>query len=278
MSLRSGYIMNDPLGLMQLKISIRDLAELKKFSTRAGEELSYRIYPSMSQNVLFLYHGIGSDSRYLCTFANTVASQNIATVVTPDFRGHGLSLKLSDSIKTDKLIQDFEELLIYIRQKIAFQKIFVGGHSMGGAFALKLLSCDIATQLNGGLLFSPFLPPSLQAHQSDYAGWISLLSDGSIQVNLPELLRTGFEKIQYSAEYIRAVLPDDEFLKNLSLPISLISGDKDQIVSFDAYKKHMSDVSSVRMHKVEGANHLSLLIFKKYIDECTNYFRQDFSL
>ncbi len=270
--------MNDPLGLMQLKISIRDLAELKKFSTRAGEELSYRIYPAMSENILFLYHGIGSDSRYLCTFASTISSQNLATVITPDFRGHGLSLKLSDLIATHKLIQDFEELLIYIRQKVAFRKVFVGGHSMGGAFALKLLSSDIATQLHGGLLFSPFLPPGLGAHQSDFAGWISILQDGSIQVNLPELLRTGFEKIQYSAEYVRAVLPDDGFLNKLALPISLISGDKDQIVSFDMYQKHMSDVSSVRMHKIEGANHLSLLIFKKYIDECTNYFKQDFRL
>jgi hypothetical protein len=57
--------------------------------TRDNYEIFSRVYNSENKDVLILIHGSGSESRYLANLADKLAKTNIATVITPDMRGHG---------------------------------------------------------------------------------------------------------------------------------------------------------------------------------------------
>ena len=60
---------------------------------------------------MILIHGSGSDSRYLADIANAIANKNIATVITPDMRGHGRNTGKRGDIdfigQLEKDIEDF---------------------------------------------------------------------------------------------------------------------------------------------------------------------------
>lgn len=56
---------------------------------RDGKNLFCKIFNSECKAAMILIHGSGSESRYLGSLAHSLAKAKIATVLTPDLRGHG---------------------------------------------------------------------------------------------------------------------------------------------------------------------------------------------
>jgi non-heme chloroperoxidase len=75
-----------PLAFDELVVDYKDLPQLKTFSARDGNQLSYRFYPAQSEKVLVVLHGSGWHSRYLLPLAEFISSANLAKVYTPDLR------------------------------------------------------------------------------------------------------------------------------------------------------------------------------------------------
>ncbi len=203
------------LDLRRFKIPLGKLAPLETFITRQKGKLSYRTYPAWSEELVILYHGVGSDSRYMCVLASAIAEAGIATVITPDFRGHGASFGASDQIVASQLEIDLEELIIHVRMQRAANRIVLAGHSLGGGFALRIATSDIRSRFSKFVALSPYLPQHLYSFQPHYGGFISPQDDGSFLVNLPEELRSGNEKLNYSADYLKAVSPPDDVIEKL---------------------------------------------------------------
>lgn len=271
--------MKDPLGLADFKIPIGKLAPLQSFSTRAGPTLSYRLYPSWSDNLIFLYHGVGSDSRYLCVLAAQWAQENLGTVVTPDLRGHGASYGADDHLRPGQLEEDYEELLIHLRMERAFERIFIAGHSLGGGFALRLLSSTLAENFSGGVLLAPYLPSSFRVHRPDYGEWIRLDEAHQVHVNMPEIFRTGHEKLSYSPEYMRAASPPENFGTHLNphIEVLLLSGDRDQVFLPERYREVLAPYKNLKVEVVEKANHFSLVIAIPLVQKVTESLKNNFN-
>ncbi|WP_374079252.1 alpha/beta hydrolase [Bdellovibrio bacteriovorus] len=249
------------LDLRSFKIPLGKLAPQESFRTRQGDLLSYRLYPAWSEDLIVLYHGVGSDSRYMCVLASALASAGIGTVVTPDLRCHGVSLPLSDKISPSQLEIDLEELLIHIKMQRAVSRVTLAGHSMGGGFILRVAVSDMRSQFTKFVALAPRLPASLKAFSNDFGGWITPDAEGGFSVNMPEAYRTGQEKLHYSAEYLEAVsAPEDllERLQTLKPSLSIVMGANDEV---DIPSRHQEIFSSigVPIQLIEGLNHLTIV-------------------
>lgn len=252
---------SDGLDLKSFKIPLGRVAPLTTFKTRQGDTLSYRLYPAWSEDLVILYHGVGSDSRYMCMLASALAEAKIATVVTPDFRCHGGSRELSDEISGNQLEIDLEELIIHLKSQRSVTRITLAGHSMGGGFALRIAVSDIRQQFAKFVAIAPYLPPDFKVHVPGYAGWITFKGDGGFQVNMAELFRSGQEKLQYSARFVQAVTPPHDLLSRLEKlkpVVHLVSGEKDEVNQALRYSEIFAPVS-VPVDIIPGLNHLTIV-------------------
>lgn len=208
---------DDVAGLRDFKIPVQKIAPLTEFRTRRGESLAYRLYPAWSDNLLFLIHGLAGDSRYLSALAHAVASEGLASVVTPDLRGHGArphGPRASVS-RPGQLEEDMEELLVHVRMKTPAQRLVWGGHSLGAGLALRLTLAGSSPWQSGLLMMAPYLPPAESGGKENFGGWISE-GEGSLRVNMPEIFRSGSEVLEYDRSFLGAAVPPRDFTERLA--------------------------------------------------------------
>lgn len=268
--------MKDPLGLGEFKIPVGRLAPRQEFVTRGGERLSYRFYPAWSENLIFLYHGIGADSRYLCVLAAHWAEQGLGSVVTPDLRGHGGSRNLSDEIRPGQLEMDHEELWVHLRQSHVCERVFLAGHSLGGGFVLRLLAEP--GNYAGALALAPYLPPSSGLQREGYGGWISFDQKGDVDVHMPEIFRTGEERLHYGAAYLQAASPfEDPSLLRREVPLWVVCGDQDQVFQPERYANFFAAQKQVSVEILPRANHFSLVIALPLVKRLTESLKEKFN-
>ncbi|QDK37280.1 alpha/beta hydrolase [Bdellovibrio sp. NC01] len=254
--------MSDQMDLRSFKIPLGKLAPLEKFRTRQGDTLTYRFYPAWCEDLVILYHGAGSDSRYMCVLADAIAKSGVANVVTPDLRGHGGSLNLNtDTISQSQLEIDMEELLIHIKMQRSISRLTLAGHSMGGGFTLRIATSALGKQFYKFVALAPHLPDHLQTNQPGYGGWITAGENGSFNVNFPEAMRTGNERLHYSAQYLKAVhAPDDvmEKIKALHPNLYVVTGGKDEVINAEKQKELFAH-TDVKFLLLESLNHISIV-------------------
>ncbi|WII71514.1 alpha/beta hydrolase [Bdellovibrio sp. 22V] len=253
--------MSGSLDLRSFKIPLGKLAPQESFRTRQGDVLSYRLYPAWSEDLIILYHGVGSDSRYMCVLASALAAAGLGTVVTPDFRGHGISLPLSDKIKPAQLEIDLEELIIHLRMQRAVSRITLAGHSLGGGFVLRVAVSDIRTQFANFVALAPHLPLSFHSFQEGFGGWISLTEEGGFRVNMPENFRSGQEKLSYSPEFLAAVQAPEDLvarLQSLRPALKVLTGTDEEVARPEVHRQIFTE-AGVPVEILPGLNHLTLV-------------------
>ena len=248
------------LDLRSFKIPLGKLAPRETFKTRLGDVLSYRFYPAWSPDLVVLYHGVGGDSRYMCVLASAIAVSGAASVVTPDFRCHGASLNSSDLIVENQLEVDLEELIVHLKMNRAISRVSLGGHSLGGGFALRIAVSEIRQRFASFFALAPYMPPRLETFRSDFGGWVEPLPEG-FRVKMPEVFRSGQEKLEYSGSYLKAVTsPDDiiERLKSIKPSVQVITGAQDEVVLPEKQKEIFSE-AGIGVHIISDLTHISIV-------------------
>ncbi len=184
------------------KIPIQKIQQPTLFSSRLKDpqghaQMSYRYYPSWSTQTLFLFHGLVSNSLYLCPLAHRIAERKIAQVVVPDWRGHGEDNRDLIWSKDSDVIQDFEELLIQIKMRTAVQRISCLGHSFGAQWLSKILQTKPESlQIDQNI----FVAPYFQKEQMK-TGWMEE-ENGHYKIIWPKGPRTGKERLLYPMDFL----------------------------------------------------------------------------
>lgn len=254
---------SDPVGLRDFKIPVNQVASLTEFRTRAGEAFYYRFYPAWSENLLVLYHGLGGDSRYLAKLAKEIAEKGLASVVTPDLRGHGPKghVEVAKLAREDQLEIDAEELFVHIRQKHAAIRVYLGGHSLGAGLALKMAAGPGAASWAGFVALAPYLPMDAIATADGFAGWTRIEGD-RVTLGMPKEVLVGTEVLQYEKSFFAGATPPDGLPAILNAKTARVfvgCPGEDRIFDADRSLAYFSDVESAVRVKIDGASHMGLV-------------------
>ncbi|MDP1735122.1 MAG: lysophospholipase [Sulfuritalea sp.] len=216
--------------------------------TADGVSLAGRAWmPATPRAIVALVHGIAEHSgRY--AFLAERANQSGLGVVSVDLRGHGRSPGERSYVERfDDYLLDVDALLAKARELAAGRPVFLMGHSMGGAIALRwvaqrgqavagLILSSAALKIGGDVprllvalapLLSRWLPhlrgtrfdPAVISR--DPAAVAAYVNDPLVSLLAPPA-RTG-------AELLRAMASNREAAAGLTLPVYLFHGDADRL-------------------------------------------------
>ncbi|CEP36453.1 MULTISPECIES: alpha/beta hydrolase [unclassified Halomonas] len=259
------------------------LAVLNQFEARDGTVLRYRHYPSVSSTALILLHGSATDSKYLANFAHGLAEAGVATVYTPDMRGHGsFPARRGDIDYIEQLEDDLADLIGHIEANVELARVVVGGHSSGGGFAVRFAGGQYGNLVSAYLLLAPFLGHNAPTVRGKSGGWVnanvgkiialSILNKFGVtrfnqtrvlQFNMPSEYRDGSETLAYSYRLMTGFNPVN-FQKELRLiqtPVLLIAGSEDEAFFADRFESTVRPcIPHAEIDIVKGASHLGLVI------------------
>lgn len=256
------------------------IPNLVHYQARDQAMLDYRYYPSSSKNLMIILHGSGYHSRYLYKLAKTLSASNVAQIVTPDVRGHGIKpIKRGDIDYIGQLDDDLDDLLQFCRNTYHAEKIFIAGHSSGGGLALRLMGNNKRRQADGYIMLAPYLAhdapttnqnsdwakPSLLkiifAHMLNGFGLHWLDHAVTINFNLPEQYRDGSETLAYTHALTTSFSPLDyqSDIQKISKKTLIIVGENDEAMNALEYQKLLPTNTNLELTILPRVNHMGIV-------------------
>lgn len=218
--------------------------------TRDGHEIFSRIYNSENKDVLILIHGSGSESRYLASLADSIAKANMATVLTPDLRGHGENDgKRGDIDFIGQLEEDIEDLIEFSKQNLGAKKIILGGHSSGGGLVLRFIGNPKNIKVDKAIMLAPYLGYNAPTVKPNSGGWVtvelkriiglSMLNNIGVKIfnglpvlffNRPENINDKLQVPSYSFRMTVNFTPKNykDDIKKINIPCLVLIGRQDE--------------------------------------------------
>ncbi|MDA4843743.1 alpha/beta hydrolase [Hoeflea poritis] len=255
---------------------------LQTFETRDGQALSFAHYPSDSNLKVILLHGSGYHGAYLAPLADYLASTGIGDVYVPNVRGHlGSGNRRGDIDYIGQLEDDIDEVAALILQENPDARICIGGHSSGGALAMRYASGEYGSLIYCFFGLAPFLGPDAPTIPETDSGWahislpriigLSMLNtvgihalDGleTIRFNLPEPYRDGTETLGYSWRLMTNFALNRDFEKDVAgLPGESIVfvGSDDEALNAEAFVPLFSRLDK-QVQVIDGLDHFGIVL------------------
>jgi len=249
---------------------------------RDDKEIFSRVYKSQSKDLMILIHGSGSDSRYLANMASTIANENIATVITPDMRGHGRNKgKRGDIDFIGQLENDIEDFIQFSKKNYNANNIILAGHSSGGGFVLRYIGNLKNSKVDKVILLAPYLGYKAPTVKPNSGGWVkialkriiglSMLNNVHVKnlnhlpvlfFNRPENINDSLQVPSYSYRMTMNFDSKDyqQEIKNTNLPCLVLVGKEDESfyseqfpIVFEHAKKF------VQVEIMENVKHLDIV-------------------
>lgn len=258
------------------------LGEKQWIKARDGSRIFGRVYYSENKDVLILIHGSGSESRYLAGLARSMAEAKIATVLTPDLRGHGESDgRRGDIDYIGQLENDTEDLIKYSKQELGARKIMLAGHSSGGGFVLRFIGNPENTKVDKAIMLAPYLGYDAPTVKPNSGGWVavalkrivglSMLNYLGIRTlndlpvlffNRPEAYDDKLQVPSYSFRMTINFTPKDyrEDIKRIDTPCLVLVGEQDESFYPEQFQPAFEPAKRfVKTEIVDSTRHLDLV-------------------
>jgi non-heme chloroperoxidase len=253
--------------------------DIQKFTARDGAQLPYRYFGGPSDTVLIFLHGITEPSLYLREFGQYIAQHNLATVYLPDLRGYGDNpIRRGDIDYIGQLDDDIEDLFRHVRVRHPDARIIFGGHSAGGATALRQTIRPIHEDIHTYLLLAPALSPNSPLDRKDGNGneskvnvpkYVLLMALNALGIHrfdhtvvyrrlTPTEKLHGTESCNLSYRLALSRMVDNQYAKYLSRltkPTYVLVGEDDEVFRADAYEQLYNKHCSAEVRVIPGHNH-----------------------
>jgi acylglycerol lipase len=204
---------------------------------------------------ILIIHGMGYHGAPFRKIMNYIENESIC-VYAIDLRGHGLSGKTKGEMESNEIVlSDLDNMIGIIIKENPVAKIFLGGSSSGGTYALGyLLSNKSRSELSGAVLVAP----ALKVHKSQIFQisnlkilWLSIFnpSKPAIRIDgrkleissrdLEWIVSKRMDKLsmgKISANYLRLIRKMQKTdtrkpeLASVSIPALILHGGKDKVV------------------------------------------------
>lgn len=190
-------------------------------------------------------HQLGPD-----ILADSLSKCNVATILTPDVRGHGRNPgKRGEIDYIGQLEHDLEDLIQYPKTNLKARKIILAGHSSGGGFVLRFIANPMNSRVDKAILLAPYLGHDAPTVKPSSGGWVkvampriiglSMLNNVKIQAlndlpvlffNRPVQLNDSLHVPSYSFSLLINFNPKNhvEEIKNISIPCLVLVGKEDE--------------------------------------------------
>ena len=216
-----------------------------------------------SQLVFLCVHGWANTvDNFLEIAVHLVKMGNVYLLNT---RNHGES-DAESSMTIIKYVTDIRQTVDYIQKKLGQQtKIILLGHSLGGAAAL--LTAQEDKRISAVISISSF------------ADMKKILHDGFLKSNVPGwFINSLLTYIEFRIGRSLNEVSPAETIKNVSVPVMLIHGTKDEVVEFNEFEKILKEARKnlVEKYVAKGHNHSSLLKDENVAVAITNFIKDKF--
>lgn len=247
---------------------------------------------SDSIKIIVFCHGMVSHSRPYILLADEFFNQNGSgdfLFFAIDYRGHGLSEGQRGYFKSlDLLINDVEDLILYLSKKYPKADFSLWGESMGGLIALTYLvekySADSPYKIKSSILWSPAIKPYPKVRIKDvFRGiyWLFVYLFKKDACIIPAENGNTFKNQEFdwldvidplkinplSPGYLLAInsamnrVQSKKYWEKINVPICFLVGTKDIVVSMKETKKFYKKLvannpnSPHKLIEIEGAWH-----------------------
>ncbi|WP_419911861.1 alpha/beta hydrolase [Hoeflea sp.] len=266
---------------------------LQTFVARDGQEVSYSRYPADSDLKVILLHGSGYHGTYLAPLADYLTRNDTADVYVPNVRGHlGSGNTRGDIGYVGQLEDDIDDLIAMIHEQDPNARICIGGHSSGGALAMRYVAGNRATSLDCYFGLAPFLGPDAPTMPQTDTGWahislpriigMSMLNtvgihtlDGleTIRFNMPEAYRDGTETLGYSWRLMANFGLRRDYEKDIAgLPKASIIfiGRNDEALNASAFEPLFGGLGK-ETHVIDGIDHFGIVLDARAMSQLSDW-------
>ena len=224
-----------------------------------------------TETIIIMCHGFGSDQHSKGRFkkmSNSLMEYGFSSL-SFDFSGCGESA--DDRITLDKMIDDFNSAIFYVKS-LGFKKIALFSHSLGGFISLKCYSSEITTMVLLGPLTGAkdfggekYNSPN-QLQEIKEKGYFTFLKNNAIR---PRMIVD--EQLNIDLAHIN----QKELLKNVNCPILILHGNNDET------ELELSEISKTaitmlskdsKLQIIDGANHNFVEQYDTVVKLATDWF------
>jgi alpha-beta hydrolase superfamily lysophospholipase len=204
------------------------------------------------QAIVAIVHGYAEHSNRYIHVATNLAAQGFA-VYSFDLRGHGKSGGNRCFVNSfSDYLTDLDRFLTEIRQHHPQRELFLLGHSLGGAIALRYV-LDYQTSLQGLILSAPFLGSRAENTPAPVVASIQLLSQF-----LPKLPSVRVDSSQISSDpAIVQAYRTDPLVNTAKMPLRTLAEIFRNIHQIQ-HRQHAIELPILIMHgTADGLAHVS---------------------
>jgi non-heme chloroperoxidase len=195
-------------------------------TARDGTRLAYRLHQGRpGGGVAVAVHGSTGLSTSMAGVAKALVDQGIS-VYAIDLRGHGESGTLGDIAYRGQLEDDMADLLALVESRHPGEKRLLIGHSIGGAFTLRIAAGTLGDRFDAYLATAPFLGNEDSVTRPGSGGWAGVAVPRIVALALLNVV--GVSAFDGLAAIAYAVPPDAQgklarvysyrLLANMSMP------------------------------------------------------------
>ncbi|MET3292238.1 UNVERIFIED_CONTAM: non-heme chloroperoxidase [Brevibacillus sp. OAP136] len=274
------------------------LEDFQTYTARDGAQLPYRFFAGHSDIVLIFLHGITEPSLYLREFGQWIARQRLATVYLPDLRGYGNQpVRRGDIDYIGQLDDDLEDLFRLVQKRHPGAKIIVGGHSAGGATAIRQTMRPIHQEIFAYLLLAPALSPNAPLDRKGGSGneskvsiprYLSLMLLNAIGIRrfnhavvyrrltpVEKLHGTESCQLSYRLALSRMVGNDyGSYLAKLTKPTYVMVGADDEVFDAVAYHPLYAKYCKAEVRVIAGHNHDTIVKTEEALSSVGDWLRK----
>lgn len=259
-----------------------ELAVLKRYTARDGEDLAYRLYEATSANILIFIHGSSYHGGGYHELAASLSSRGMANVVLPNMRGHYQSgVRRGDIDYVGQYEDDLHDLIVHIRTLGLKGPITLGGHSSGGGLVLRFAGSAYGSEVARFAMLSPIIPVSASIRAGTAGGWSNLHfrrllglvflnaigvsgfnSLPVVEFNKPAKYRDGTETLAYSYQLNTSYHPRYRYAKDVAAVGDrglILIGERDEAIdAVELQKIFTANAPKSEFHVLPGVNHFGI--------------------
>lgn len=238
---------------------------------------SFINYSDLGQgHTIVLLHGYLETKEIWLDFAKELTKY--FRVISIDIPGHGLSGKISEIHTMDLLAEAVDEVL----KKLAIDRAFLVGHSMGGYVMLAYLS-NYRTKVSGICLFHSTPFADSEEKKANREKEIEIVKQGKIEILINTNVPKGFatdnldrlsNKVEWAKNVAATCQPDgiisllkgikirpdrQTLLKETNVPVLFILGKKDNYIPYDVMYSIGQRSSRGEVLTLENSGHMGFV-------------------